>query len=232
MFYDGNSPLVAKSRLIEIVAEDKDLPSWGKRRIQFLVQGGGRAIAIPRRVCLHSVSSILTYKSGVQKVKALPFSIISGIVDPKGPPDEGPAPSTPAGPRRSQRKRDPPRRLGVKFARSGGASQKERPASKKGPGQPKPQATKSKQPKPAKDPNAPEKPQSAYMIFAAEKKVSIIRDDPEITTTDMMRAIGASWKALGKKDKEIYKTKAKAAKAEFATATRKYKDNTMVNQKK
>merc|ERR1719204_2451595 len=50
------------------------------------------------------------------------------------------------------------------------------------------------------DPNAPKRPTSAYMLYAASVRKEILRDNPDLEVTDVMREQGVWWKALSESE--------------------------------
>jgi hypothetical protein len=58
-----------------------------------------------------------------------------------------------------------------------------------------------------KDPNAPKKPKSAYMWYVKENQASYRADHPGVAMTEVMRQLGAQWKALSDAKKKPYQDK-------------------------
>lgn len=73
-----------------------------------------------------------------------------------------------------------------------------------------------------KDPNAPKKGLSAYMIFAKENRERIKTENPEADFGAMGKLIGNEWKALDEKVKETYKVKSEADKERYTTEVANY----------
>ncbi len=61
--------------------------------------------------------------------------------------------------------------------------------------------------KAAKDPNAPKKAVSAYMLFAADNRQKIKEANPQATFGELGKLIGDAWKALSDDAKAVYKQK-------------------------
>jgi len=59
---------------------------------------------------------------------------------------------------------------------------------------------KTKKPR---DPNAPKRALSSYMLFAAATRADIRKANPEMGTTEVARALGAAWRALSDEDKAV-----------------------------
>jgi hypothetical protein len=67
-----------------------------------------------------------------------------------------------------------------------------------------------------KDPNAPKKPKSAYIFFVVSNREGVVKSNPKISTTDVMKEIGALWKKVSKKQKTKFEKMAVADKARYA----------------
>jgi len=57
------------------------------------------------------------------------------------------------------------------------------------------------------DPNAPKKPLSAYMLFAAENRVAIKQANGDANFSQLGKLIGTAWRGLSDKAKAEYKRK-------------------------
>jgi hypothetical protein len=66
--------------------------------------------------------------------------------------------------------------------------------------------------KKAKDPNAPKKPKSAYMIFCQENRDKIKAKNEGIATTEIMKKLGDEWRAIKDNEKKVKPYVALAAK--------------------
>ena len=55
-----------------------------------------------------------------------------------------------------------------------------------------------------KDPNAPTKPRSAYILFCNDERANVVRDNPDISATDVLKKLGQRWRQLSDKDKAHY----------------------------
>lgn len=75
-----------------------------------------------------------------------------------------------------------------------------------------------------KDPNAPKKPQSAYLIFCNDNRSKVKEENPDIKATDVMKRLSEMWKDVkeDKKKSQIYIKKAEKAKEEYLKAMEKY----------
>lgn len=58
--------------------------------------------------------------------------------------------------------------------------------------------------KAAKDPNAPKRAMSSYMLYVRENRKRLAEENPECKQTQLMSLAGQQWKALTAEDKGIY----------------------------
>jgi len=58
--------------------------------------------------------------------------------------------------------------------------------------------------KAAKDPNAPKRPMSSYMMFVKENRSRIVAENPDCKQTQILSIAGAEWKELTDADKQKY----------------------------
>lgn len=84
--------------------------------------------------------------------------------------------------------------------------------------------------KPAKDPNAPKKPLSAYFLYANDKRDEIRREFPEMSTTDVAKESGRRWAQLSPEEKEKYESRSKESKSEYDQAMSSYVPTQMYQQ--
>ena len=73
-----------------------------------------------------------------------------------------------------------------------------------------------------KDPLAPKKGLSPFMIFNKENREKIKIENPNATFGDIGQRIGTAWKALNEKQKAAYVQKAEADKQRYATESAAY----------
>lgn len=68
-----------------------------------------------------------------------------------------------------------------------------------------------------KDPNAPKRALSSYMFFAKEKRVDIVKKNPEIAkdVAAIGKMIGAAWNALEEAEKAPYEKLAAEDRARY-----------------
>uniref|UniRef100_A0A0G4G6D6 Fe2OG dioxygenase domain-containing protein n=1 Tax=Chromera velia CCMP2878 TaxID=1169474 RepID=A0A0G4G6D6_9ALVE len=76
-----------------------------------------------------------------------------------------------------------------------------------------------------KDPNAPKRPRSAYILFTADKRAEIIKKKPEMAKaiTEIAKMCGEAWKKIGDKDKKKYQDLAEKDKARYEKEMKSYK---------
>jgi hypothetical protein len=55
-----------------------------------------------------------------------------------------------------------------------------------------------------KDPNAPKKGLSAFMIFSSENRSRIKEENPEATFGEMGKLLGAKWREMSEDDKAVF----------------------------
>ncbi len=76
--------------------------------------------------------------------------------------------------------------------------------------------------KKVKDPNAPKKGMSAFMMFSNEQRNKIKADNPEATFGEIGRKVGEAWKALNDKQKAVYTKKAEEDKQRYESEFQTY----------
>ncbi|XP_069485098.1 FACT complex subunit SSRP1 isoform X1 [Ambystoma mexicanum] len=79
--------------------------------------------------------------------------------------------------------------------------------------------------KKTKDPNAPKRPMSAYMIWLNASREKIKSDNPGISIIDLSKKGGELWKGMSKEDKEEWDRKAEVAKKDYEKAMKEYKES-------
>jgi len=82
---------------------------------------------------------------------------------------------------------------------------------------------KSNNGKKVKDPNAPKRAPSAYMLWLNDSRAKIAKSLPKgSAVTEVAKAAGAEWKKLTAKAKAPYVKKAEKASADYKKAKEKY----------
>lgn len=79
-----------------------------------------------------------------------------------------------------------------------------------------------KKAKKAKDPNAPKKAMSAFMIFSNEQRNNIKAQNPESSFGEIGRKVGEAWKGLSDKQKQVYVKKAEQDKKRYESEMQTY----------
>eukprot|EP01010_Urceolus_cornutus_P002299 NODE_2929_length_445_cov_148.669192_g2322_i0.p2 GENE.NODE_2929_length_445_cov_148.669192_g2322_i0~~NODE_2929_length_445_cov_148.669192_g2322_i0.p2 ORF type:complete len:103 (-),score=13.04 NODE_2929_length_445_cov_148.669192_g2322_i0:82-390(-) len=95
--------------------------------------------------------------------------------------------------------------------------QNEEKQTKKGP---KPTDSTKKVPKEKskKDPNAPKRPLTAFLLFSGEFRKSVQTENPSFKMTDIARELGSRWRDLGEADKQKYTKMAAEEKEKYDRA--------------
>lgn len=80
-----------------------------------------------------------------------------------------------------------------------------------------------------KDPNAPKRPPSAYLLFQNEIRDSIRADNPGMAYKEVLGVIANRWKALSDAEKRVYESAYSLATEEFRKADTAYKTDGTVS---
>jgi hypothetical protein len=92
--------------------------------------------------------------------------------------------------------------------------------------EPKAEEPKAEEPKAktkkVKDPNAPKRPLSAYMIFSADNRAEVAAELQGQPVTAVAKALGARWKELDEDGKKPFEARAAELKAEYTRAMEAY----------
>merc|ERR1719233_1050231 len=72
------------------------------------------------------------------------------------------------------------------------------------------------------DPNAPKRSLSAYMLYAASVRDQIVKENPEMTSAEVMKEQSVWWKALSGAQRNPWDEKAAKAKAKYDKLLAKY----------
>ena len=73
------------------------------------------------------------------------------------------------------------------------------------------------------DSEAPKKAQSAFFLYSAEAREKIKKEQTEMKQADILKKIGAEWKALSDAEKKKWEEKAKADKERYEREMAEYK---------
>ncbi|XP_056626171.1 FACT complex subunit SSRP1a [Triplophysa dalaica] len=82
---------------------------------------------------------------------------------------------------------------------------------------------KPRKEKKVKDPGAPKRPMSGYMLWLNGNRERIKSENPGISVTEISKKAGEMWKLLGKERKEEWAKKAEEAKRQYEKAMKEYK---------
>merc|ERR1719471_1249700 len=73
-----------------------------------------------------------------------------------------------------------------------------------------------------RDPNSPKKSPSAYMLYAASVRSKIVKENPDMAVTDIMREQSVWWKSLSEGEQQKWKDKAAAGKKKYEAQLARY----------
>merc|ERR1719290_691525 len=74
-----------------------------------------------------------------------------------------------------------------------------------------------------KDPNAPKRSLSAYMLFVNETRPQYVADNPDLAVTEVLPGLGKMWADVSSSDKAAYEKKAAKLKEKYQKELEKYK---------
>lgn len=74
---------------------------------------------------------------------------------------------------------------------------------------------KPKKKKTKRDPNAPKKPRSAYILFSSDNRVDVKKENPDMIPTDVTKEVARMWREADEDVKEEYKEKAEEDKKRY-----------------
>lgn len=73
-----------------------------------------------------------------------------------------------------------------------------------------------------KDPNAPKRPLTVYMLFANARQSVIKKQHPEFTQQQVIKRVGEDWRNLTEKDKVVYQKQHEKEQARYQSEKEKY----------
>lgn len=73
-----------------------------------------------------------------------------------------------------------------------------------------------------KDPSAPKRPRSAYILFCTEHRPIMKEENPSLKPSELMRRLGEKWKTMSEEDKQPYGHKARDDKERFDSQMKNY----------
>jgi len=74
-----------------------------------------------------------------------------------------------------------------------------------------------------KDPNAPKRFRTAYILFSVEKRDEIKNENPGLSSKEMLAELGAQWKAADAATKQRFQKLSDAEKVEYEEKMAAYK---------
>lgn len=74
-----------------------------------------------------------------------------------------------------------------------------------------------------KDPNAPKRNLSSYMLYSQAVRPATVAKHPDLKAVEIAKLIGEKWNALTDKEKQPYVKQAEKEKARFDRETERYK---------
>jgi hypothetical protein len=80
-------------------------------------------------------------------------------------------------------------------------------------------------------PQAPKRPRSAYLFYSNEQRPIILQQKPELTPTEVMRALGVAWNAESAETKVLYTAMAEQDKLRYAAEIATYVPPSPVSKK-
>ena len=92
--------------------------------------------------------------------------------------------------------------------------------------------SKGKSKKAKRDPLAPKKNLSAFMLFSKENRTKIKEDNPEANFGEIGRKVGEAWAKVNDKQKALYQKKAAKDKERYDTETAAYTPTETVQEPK
>ena len=85
----------------------------------------------------------------------------------------------------------------------------------------------TKKPKAKKDPNAPKKPRSAYILFSMDEGKKIRESNPSMSSPEVMKLVGQRWSELDPKEKQRFEEKSAADKERYNDEAEAYQGGEM-----
>src|SRR5689334_4305855 len=76
--------------------------------------------------------------------------------------------------------------------------------------------------KKAKDPNAPKRPLSGYMLYSKDRRPGLAKEQPNLANTEIVSVIATEWSGMSDAEKAPYIKRGTAAKARYVKAKAAY----------
>jgi hypothetical protein len=83
---------------------------------------------------------------------------------------------------------------------------------------------KGKKAKAKKDPNAPKKPLTSFMLFSNENRSRIQKENPSMTFGELGKKIGELFRGLSSSEKQKYEDMSKKAKEQYKKQMQEYEN--------
>ncbi|KAI9248096.1 high mobility group box domain-containing protein [Sporodiniella umbellata] len=77
--------------------------------------------------------------------------------------------------------------------------------------------------KKAKDPNAPKRNLSSYMLYSQAVRPKVVEENPQLKAVDIAKLVGEMWNKLSEKEKNPYVKEAEKEKLRYEKETANYK---------
>lgn len=74
-----------------------------------------------------------------------------------------------------------------------------------------------------RDPNAPKRPISAFLLFSNSNRSAVKRSKPEATNAEVSRTLAALWKGLPKESRQLYVDKEQQLREQYKVAVAKWR---------
>ncbi|KAL1747802.1 high mobility group box domain-containing protein, partial [Schizophyllum fasciatum] len=81
---------------------------------------------------------------------------------------------------------------------------------------------RKKRAKKEKDPNAPKRPATSYILYQNDCRQAMKEQNPGLHNTDLLRYISETWKKLPEPEKSSYEQKAAKLKHDYEDAVKEY----------
>ncbi|KAI7904198.1 high mobility group box domain-containing protein, partial [Cokeromyces recurvatus] len=80
-----------------------------------------------------------------------------------------------------------------------------------------------------KDPNAPKRNLSSYMLYSQAVRPNMVEKHPDLKAVEIAKLIGEQWNALSDKEKQPYIKQAEKEKVRFVKETKSYQASLVAN---
>ncbi|KAJ1879822.1 high mobility group box 3 [Coemansia sp. RSA 486] len=80
--------------------------------------------------------------------------------------------------------------------------------------------------RPPRDPNAPKRPLTSYLLFCSKMREEFTKTNPGMTSKELASVMGHAWRRLGDAERKKYEDEAHILKVQFEADMEKYKKET------